>query len=537
MNTVPPPRGPLRAADGARRPGGRRTTWQRCFFPRVAAWTAYLLCHHLTGRFLPSLVGGYLFGFSSYMLGHVLGQPQLTAVFAIPLIALVLVRAVEGSLDRRGIVLRLSLLLALQLYLSLEVALTLTIVLALALVARLHRSPRRYRRTLLRLLVPLALSYAVAAVLAAPILYYALTSLRVAGFTPPAAYTADVLNFVLPTHLEAVGSRMGPLAQPTHWPGNSTEQGAFVGLPLLVIVVLYARTGWRTLRGRFLLVVPCRRRPTSRSGRGCTSPGTESCPLPTLLGHETLDLPVLGRKFLPLFDNVLPVRFLVYASLASAVIVALWIATTRHRTLRWLLPALTVLLLLPNPGAGVWATTFSVPPFFTERRVPRLPRGRERTCCPSRRGRAASRTSGRSRRSSASGWPAAGSRPPRRACSCTRPGSRRSRSATCPSETRSQLLKQYFAAEGVTARDRRQAAGEDLGARSRPDRAPAGPRGRRSSTASAEPTLRLAAEPARGAAQAEGRRSRPGRDSARAAPRRSSSGPAARAAPRGTRAA
>jgi hypothetical protein len=40
-------------------------------------------------------------------------------------------------------------------------------------------------------------------------------------------------------------------------------------------------------------------------------------------------------------------------------------AATGHRTLRWLLPALTVLLLLPNPGAGVWATTYSIPPFFT----------------------------------------------------------------------------------------------------------------------------------------------------------------------------
>jgi hypothetical protein len=331
--------------------------------PAVAAWTAYLLCDHLTGRFLPSLVGGYLFGFSSYMLGHVLGQPQLTAVFAIPLIALVLVRAVEGSLDRRGIVLRLSILLALQLYLSLEVALTLTIVLALALVVGFIVAPP-YRRTLLRLLVPLGLSYVVAAVLAAPILYYALTSLRVAGFTPPAAYTADVLNFVLPTHLEAVGAGWAHSLS-RHWPGNSTEQGAFVGLPLLAIVVLYARTGWRTLRGRFLLVSLAVVTYVSLGPRLHVA-GHGILPLPTLLGHETLDLPVLGRKFLPLFDNVLPVRFLLYASLASAVIVALWIATTRYRTLRWLLPAVTVLLLLPNPGAGVWATTFSVPAFFTE---------------------------------------------------------------------------------------------------------------------------------------------------------------------------
>jgi hypothetical protein len=47
------------------------------------------------------------------------------------------------------------------------------------------------------------------------------------------------------------------------------------------------------------------------------------------------------------------------------VIGALWTAAARPGVLRWLLPALTVLLLLPNPGAGVWATTYGTPSFFT----------------------------------------------------------------------------------------------------------------------------------------------------------------------------
>jgi hypothetical protein len=330
--------------------------------PAVSAWAAYLLCRHLTGRFWPSLVGGYLFGFSSYMLGHVLGQPQLTAMFVIPLVALVVVKAVEGTLDRWGIVLRLAPLLAIQLYLSLEVGLTLTLALALALVVGFLLAPP-YRRRLVHLLVPLALAYAAAAVLAAPILYYALTSLRVAGFTPPAAYTADLLNFFLPTHLEAVGAGWAhSLAK--RWPGNSTEQGAFVGIPLLVIVFLYARSSWSTLRGRFLVVILAVTAYLSLGPRLHVG-GHSVIPLPTVLGHETVTLPGIGRKFLPLFDNILPVRFLVYTSLAGAVIVALWMAATSHRALRWILPAATVLLLFPNPGAGVWATTFSIPQFFT----------------------------------------------------------------------------------------------------------------------------------------------------------------------------
>ncbi len=33
--------------------------------PAAAAWTAFLLCRYLTGALWPSLVGGYLFGFSA----------------------------------------------------------------------------------------------------------------------------------------------------------------------------------------------------------------------------------------------------------------------------------------------------------------------------------------------------------------------------------------------------------------------------------------------------------------------------------------
>ena len=41
--------------------------------PVLAAFFAFLLCRYITRHFAASLVGGYLFGFSAYMLGHLLG--------------------------------------------------------------------------------------------------------------------------------------------------------------------------------------------------------------------------------------------------------------------------------------------------------------------------------------------------------------------------------------------------------------------------------------------------------------------------------
>ena len=105
--------------------------------PAVSAWTAYLLCRHLTRSLWPSLVGGYLFGFSSYMLGQQQGHLHMTAVFLLPLIALTTVRYLEGELGGRGFAWRLGLLFGLQFWLSTELAVTAALLLALALGARL----------------------------------------------------------------------------------------------------------------------------------------------------------------------------------------------------------------------------------------------------------------------------------------------------------------------------------------------------------------------------------------------------------------
>ncbi len=330
--------------------------------PAVSAWTAFLLCRHLTGKLWPSVVGGYLFGFSSYVVGHMLGQPQLTAVFVVPLVALVVLLRLEGDLDVFGVIVRLAPLVAFEIYASTELALTMTLALGASLVLGFLVAPT-LRGPIRASLAPLAESYAVAAVLGAPLLYYALRYPRLAGFQPPESYTADLLNFVLPTTLEASGARWaGSIA--THFPGNLSEQGVFVGLPLLLIVALYAGRRWRTAGGRFLLVAFALAAYLAL-GPELIVDGHKVVPLPTPLGHESLRVPGAGSHLVPLLDNVLPVRFALYASLVGAVIVALWMTATTRLTLRWLLPALTVLLLVPSIGSHEFRTSYTVPEFFT----------------------------------------------------------------------------------------------------------------------------------------------------------------------------
>src|SRR3954453_20030626 len=165
--------------------------------PALAAWTAFLLCRHITGATWPSLVGGYLFGFSTYMLGGTLAHVQTTAVFIVPLVALTVLRVFEGELGRRALGFRLGLLLAAQALLETEILFTMALALAVALFLVAIFIPNA-RTTLRSLAVPLCGAYVLAAVLVSPLLYYLLVG--ASSGKPPEndVFVGDALNFVVP---------------------------------------------------------------------------------------------------------------------------------------------------------------------------------------------------------------------------------------------------------------------------------------------------------------------------------------------------
>src|SRR5262249_40410324 len=86
--------------------------------PALDAFAAFLLCRHITSSTSASLAGGYLFGFSSYVLAGTLDHIHTTAVFLVPLAALLVLRFLEGELDGRGFGLRFGALVFSQLLIS-----------------------------------------------------------------------------------------------------------------------------------------------------------------------------------------------------------------------------------------------------------------------------------------------------------------------------------------------------------------------------------------------------------------------------------
>jgi hypothetical protein len=321
--------------------------------PALAAWTAFLLCRYLTGSWWASLAGGYLFGFSGYMLGHTTAHPGMTSVFLIPLIALTVLQFVDEKIGRRGLAVRLGLLLGVQPYLSTEVFATLTVVLVASLLAAFVLV-RDVRPRLRRAVLPVVAAYGIACVVASPILWYALTDFHSSSINDPARFPSDLLNLVVPTETMLLNTG-GARELSRDFTANLAENGAYLGLPLLVVLGWFAWQRWREPGGRLLLAL---------LALGVLA---ELGVALHVAGDRVVALPWALAEKLPVLNNVLPARFSMYVALGAGVAVALWAASPRPSPwLRAALVAAAAISFVPDTSASFWRTTPDRPAFFAD---------------------------------------------------------------------------------------------------------------------------------------------------------------------------
>jgi hypothetical protein len=315
--------------------------------PALASWTAFLLCRHVGAGTLPGLVGGYLFGFSPYMLGALTGAPQLALVALVPVFALLTLRHVEGSLPDRRFVIAMTAALAAQIYLSTEVLATAALFGGLTLVGAYLLAPE-LRAALRRTIVLLSLSLAATALLAAPLLYYVLFESRTLPEHALAEYPADLLSFAVPSALVAMSPERFGATIPA-WAAGST----YFGLPLLGLVAAFAWSYRRRLSARvsviaFLLAA------IAALGSALHVGGTKTA----------VPLPWKAFAELPFLRYAIPLRFSAFAFLAAAVIVGLWL-TWRPSGARFAVVLVVLVSLVPALGSDFWHVRISDPPFFT----------------------------------------------------------------------------------------------------------------------------------------------------------------------------
>jgi hypothetical protein len=225
--------------------------------PALGAWSAFLLCRYLTKDFWSSVVGGYLFGFSAYVLGHMLGgHLDCFAVFILPLIVYLVLAQIEGRIERRTFALLFFALLVAQFLIATEVVATMTILGSAALAVVWMFGQSDLRRRIQAVAAPISLAYLATAVVVSPWLYYMFVDFRHKPLRSSNEHSADLLSLVIPTQTIELGDISDFFRNlSSRFTSNIFENGSYVGIPLLIIAVWFAVSRWRTVAGKVLTLM------------------------------------------------------------------------------------------------------------------------------------------------------------------------------------------------------------------------------------------------------------------------------------------
>jgi hypothetical protein len=323
------------------------------------AYCAFILCRYLTQDYSGSLLGGYVFGFSAFMLGQLIsGHLHLLLVFSVPLFVYLVMRRIAGEITQRKFTLSLTLILVAQFLLSPEIFATMTMFASLALLLTWSLDIGRASERILNVLKSIAYAYGMAILGVTPYLYYFFAyKIGIAPLYTPAVFSADPLNFLVPTPINELGRiALFKSVSAGFVSGWTVEAGAYFSLPLILVAILYTHRHWTEPVSKLLVY--------------CLA-ATIILALGPILhiytpSHQVrIVLPWWLLAKLPLLKNALAVRFSMYAFLVLAVISAHYFASERLTPVVKLTLAVAVVAAnLPNFSADFWVRSVRTPRFF-----------------------------------------------------------------------------------------------------------------------------------------------------------------------------
>ena len=324
----------------------------------LAAFTAFLLCQRVTGgAFWPSVLGGYIFGFSPHMLGEVLGHLVVIAVFPVPLIALIALERLEYKISAARFSMMLALLLVTEFLCSVDLFATMTLVGGFSLLLALALFNGDARIRLRGLIVPIVVAYLISTAVLSPYFYYLFALGHPSGsIWPPSKFSADLVGLLVPRPTIWWGSTNFVTTISRRFAGTIMENGDYLGVVLIVFVEIFRRRFWPTPIGKFLTVLLLAIIITA-IGPTLHVAGVQGFPMPWAIFQH-----------LPLIENILPVRFMMYSFLVIGVMIAIWFsASTARRRTKIVAAAVLVASIAPNLRPSFWVSNIELPPFFASR--------------------------------------------------------------------------------------------------------------------------------------------------------------------------
>ena len=301
--------------------------------PALSAFFAYVAFRRWTGM-APAFAGALVFGYSSYMVAQSQGHLAQTLLMSAPLFVILLDRLLavqRGSPWLEGAA--LGLVAWAQILTGEEILAMEVVVAAIAVVVLSAISWREVSGRVRYALRGGGVAAVVFVVLSAPFLAVQfLGPYRVQNPHPQDVYLSDLLNFVVPTNMIKLAPRAA-LHISMHFSGNGVEEGAYLGIPLVALILL-------------TLVIGRRHKVTWVAFAAGASAAILSLGQTLHIHGRDTGIPMpfdVLAKIGP-YKNVLPDRFASIMTLFAGMLVALGLEEL-HRLRRFRLPAL----------AGGWA--------------------------------------------------------------------------------------------------------------------------------------------------------------------------------------
>jgi len=362
----------------------------------LSGWTAFLLISRYVHSPWAAAAGGLLYGFSPFMIAHLLGHPALFNAFVPPLIFLLLDEALirqRRSAVSTGIL--LGLLGTAQLLIGEELLALTALVAGLAILLLVALDPGSVRPRAAHALRTVGVAAGVFLITSAVPL--GVQFLGPQGFhgsiQGPNTFVSDVLGFVLPSHLQAVAPAWATRISDRFTGGLAEATNSYLGIGLAVLLLFVVVRFWsiRTVRLTTLLGVVLAVLSLGQTihigGRVTHIPVfvlALAFPLlqrfmPARLMLFSVVLLWLGLIRLPVLDNILPVRLMQFVYLLAGILVAILIdAILRSKDRRSQLAGavgLAIALILLLPAWPFPAAAPPVPEFFRSAMVDRIPEG------------------------------------------------------------------------------------------------------------------------------------------------------------------
>ena len=329
--------------------------------PALAATACYSLVYYLTRKVIGSLLAGYIFGFSSYELGQLLGHTQLYFIAAIPLVVLLVILRINKSIKRWPFIIALAILESFEFQASLEIFATAAFLSAISLITFYLATPKETKIEIISSSIDIALSLIPFTIITSPYIYYLLTSFRSLPqqMAPATVYSTDILNFIIPTPITRIGRTLFSNIS-SHYTGNYTEEGAYLGAPLLLIIYHFTIARWNEkytipLFTLFLIVA-------------IFSLG-DFLHVNGVITHVPMPWWIVSH--FPLMNSALPLRLSLYTSLIAAVIVGLWLAKSRSKyssAFKYGATLLSCIMLSPNMHVYNWSKPH-IPQVFSKKYI------------------------------------------------------------------------------------------------------------------------------------------------------------------------